>query len=88
MIAFFLFWGASYSKTTSLFGVSTDLSSWPKFISDPLNALMHMETYALLSLPLILIRFPGDIRLPKWISYGVYPAHLVLLILLKILIPV
>ncbi len=87
MVAFFLFWGSSYSKTTALFGVSTDLSDWPKFLADPLNALMRMETYALLSLPLILIRFPRDIRLPKWLSYGLYPAHLVLLILLKMLIP-
>ena len=87
MIAFFLFWGSTYSKTTVLFGVSTDLTSWPIFLSDPLNALMRMETYALLSLPLILVRFPRDIRLPKWISYGIYPAHLVLLILLKMLIP-
>ena len=87
MISFFLFWGSSYSKTTSLFGISTDLTNWPKFLSDPLNALMRMETYAILSLPLILIRFPRDIRLPKWVSYGIYPAHLVLLILLKMLIP-
>ncbi len=87
MVAFFLFWGSSYSKTTALFGVSMDLSDWPKFLADPLNALMRMETYALLSLPLIVIRFPRDIRLPKWISYGLYPAHLVLLILLKMLIP-
>ena len=42
--------------------------------------------YYLLSLPLILIRFPRDIRLPKWVSYSLYPAHLVLLIILKLFI--
>jgi hypothetical protein len=42
-----------------------------------------MEAYALLSLPLILIRFPRDLHLPKWLGYAMYPAHLVLLIILK-----
>ena len=52
----------------------------------PLSAFLRLETYALLSLPFILIRFPKDLRMPKWVSYGIYPAHLVLLILLKLII--
>ena len=86
MIAFFLFWGSGYEVTKSLFGIEIQLSSLPAWLSGPLKAFMRLETYALLSLPLILIRFPKDIRLPRWLSYALYPAHLVLLIVLKLII--
>ena len=85
MVAFFLFWGSSYPVFTSLFGVPIKLSSLPEWLNTPLNAFLRLETFALLSLPLILIRFPRDLRLPKWVSYALYPGHLVLLILLKII---
>lgn len=34
-----------------------------------------------LSLPLILIGTHSRIRMPKWLGYGLYPMHLVALIL-------
>ena len=86
MVAFFLFWGSSYSVTSSLFGISVDLSKLPECVSVLLKAFMRLETYALLSLPFILILFPKDIRLPKWIGYSLYPAHLILLIVLKLIV--
>lgn len=86
MVAFFLFWGSSYGVTSSLFGIPVDLSALPGSVSVLLKAFMRLETYALLSLPFILIRFRKDIRLPKWIGYGLYPAHLILLIILKLVI--
>ena len=85
MIAFFMYWGTGYRLTSSLFGIAVDISGWPAWLSGPLGAFMRLETYALLSLPFILIRFPKDVHTPKWISYGVYPAHLVLLIILKLI---
>ncbi len=86
MTAFFMYWGTGYKLTTSLFGIPIDVGSLPSWFSGPLGAFLRLETYALLSLPFILVRFPKDIRLPKWVSYGMYPAHLVLLILLKLAI--
>ena len=86
MIAFFLFWGAGYQVTRSLFGWEFSLDRLPAWLSGPLKAFMRLETYALLSLPLILIRFPRDIRMPKWLGYTLYPVHLVLLIILKIIV--
>ena len=86
MIAFFMYWGTGYKLTSSLFGVPVDVSSLPDWLSGPLGAVMHLETYALLSLPFILIRFPRDIRMPKWVGYALYPGHLVLLIILKLVI--
>ena len=86
MIAFFLFWGTGFGVTRSLFGIDLNISSLPAWISAPLGSFLRLETYALLSLPRILIRFSRDVRVPKWISYSLYPAHLVLLILLKLII--
>ena len=86
MVSFFLFWGSGYNLTSTLFGIRVNLSALPPWLSDPLKAFMRLEAYGMLSLPLILIRFPRDIRLPKWVSYSLYPAHLVLLILLKVIV--
>ena len=86
MVALFLYWGTSYSVTRSLFGIPIDLNVLPEVLSQPLTAFMRLETYALLSLPLILIRFPKDVRYPRWVGYALYPAHLLLIILLKKLI--
>ncbi len=86
MVAFFLFWGASYNVTTNLFGIPLSLGSLPDWIGLPLRAFMRLETYALLSLPFILLPFSRDVRLPKWLAYGLYPAHLILIILLKLMV--
>ena len=88
MVAYFMFWGASYSVTKSLFGISIDLNALPAFLSRPLTSFLRMEAYALLSLPLILIPFRKDLKLPKWLGYALYPAHLALLIGLKALMGV
>ena len=83
MVAYFLFWGSNYSVTSSLFGIKLSLDELPAVFSGPLKSLMRMETYGLLSLIFILPRYTRDVRLPKWLSYFLYPAHLVLIILLK-----
>ncbi len=86
MISFMLYWGASYPVTSSLFGVSMNLSSLPNWLSSPLKDFMRMETYSLAGLPLILLRFPYDVKMPRWLGYALYPAHLVLLIVLKLIV--
>ena len=83
MVSYFLFWGSFYNVTKGLFGVPLNLSSLPPFLSLPLSSFMRLETYALLGLPLILIRFGKDIRLHRWTGYILYPAHLALLLLLE-----
>ena len=83
MIAYFLFWGASYSVTKTIFGWTIPWEAIPAFLRTPLQSLARLETYGLLALPLILIRMPWDINLPRWVSYVLYPAHLLLIIALK-----
>ena len=86
MVAYFLFWGTYYSVTTSFFGLSLDLARIPAWLSQPLSALLRMETFGLLSLPFILIRMPKNVRMPGWVGYCLYPAHLLLVWLGKVLI--
>ena len=83
MTAFFMFWGTSYSLTKSLFGLSVSLDALPEFISALLSPFLRLEVYALLSLPLILIPFRKDLKLPRWVGYALYPAHLALLYALE-----
>ena len=83
MISYFLFWGASYSITKSLFGLPINMDALPAVLSQPLSAFLRMETYALLALPFILIPFKKDLKLPRWVGYALYPAHLALLYALE-----
>ena len=79
MVAYFLFWGTFYNVTKSFFGISFDVTRLDPSLSRPLSSLLRTETYALLSLPFILIRFKKDLKLPRWVGYAIYPAHLLLL---------
>ena len=87
MIAFFLFWGNNYSVSL-LFPLpgGMSISSLPSFLSDPLNAFLKLETWGLLSLPFILIRFKKNLKLPVLMGYLFYPAHLLLIWGLKLLL--
>ena len=79
MVAWFLFWGAFYGVVKTLFGIPVSLTALPDWLSQPLNALLRLETFALLSLPFLLIRFKKDIKMPRWVGYLLYPGHLALL---------
>ena len=83
MVAYFLFWGSFYGVTKSLFGLTVDLGTLPGFLSQPLSSLMRMQGYILLALPLILIPFKKDLKLPRWVGYALYPAHLAVLYALE-----
>ena len=85
MVSFFLYWGSSFSVTKKLLGLSVDLNSLPLWISQLLSPFLRLETYALLGLPLILIRFRKDLKLPRWLGYVLYPAHLALLYALELI---
>lgn len=41
-----------------------------------------LEMFAILALPLIYSRTHTKIRIPKWLGYGFYPAHLILIYIL------
>ncbi|MCR5565389.1 MAG: conjugal transfer protein TraX [Clostridiales bacterium] len=85
MVAYFLFWGSFYSVTKSFFNIPFDLKTLDNSLYLPLASLLRTETYALLSLPFILVRFRKDLKFPRWVGYAVYPAHLVLLYVLELI---
>ena len=85
MTAYFLFWGTSYG-VYYLIPLGFTVNDLPEFLRQPLSAFLRLETYGLLSLPLILIPFKKTLRLPAWISYSIYPLHLLLIQLLKYLL--
>ncbi|MBQ8136119.1 MAG: hypothetical protein IJ174_01675 [Clostridia bacterium] len=80
MMCFFcLFWGVSSSSAIStLFGVTI---RYPSAFSSLLNYVFRLQFFAILSLPIILYPAKHSLHIPKWISYSIYPAHLVLLYL-------
>ncbi len=79
LVAFFLFYGSFFSVTKQFFGLSFDVNKLDPSLSKPLSSLLRMETYALFCLPFILVRFKKDLKMPRWIGYAIYPAHLLLL---------
>lgn len=81
MIAFCLYWGSSSSLVREIFGLS--LNGLPTPINQLLSPWLRLQALAIFSLPLMLIRFPKDIKMPWWVGYAIYPAHLVVLIVLN-----
>ena len=62
------------------------INDLPLFLSQPLNAFLRLETWGLLSLPFILIRSSKKLRMPTLISYLLYPAHLLLIGLIRLIL--
>ena len=79
LVLYFLFYGSFFSVTKSFFGLSFDVNKLDPSLSKPLSSLLRLETYGLLSLPFILVPFKKDLKLPRWVGYTLYPAHLLLL---------
>ena len=86
LVLYFLFYGSFFSVTKSFFGLSFDVGKLDPSLSKPLSSLLRLETYGLLCLPLILIPFKKDLKLPRWVGYAIYPAHLLLVLLLKVIL--
>lgn len=87
MVAFCLFWGNNSSNISASFGgFFLPLCKWPG-LSAIMPSFLKMQTWALLSLPFMLLPIPRtkDLRIPQWVGYLLYPGHLVLLYLLTLL---
>lgn len=84
--AFCLYWGTTSSLLRSFCGVSLV----PLYIVNSQSAvnlfsvIFRIQFFGVLALPFILTKFKRDFRLPKWISYAVYPMHLAIIWLVKI----
>ena len=83
-LAYALFWGSNSSAITRIFDIQLTFLRWPG-IGPFLSSFFRLQGLVWLSLPLILCPMNTGIRVPKWVGYSLYPLHLVLLILLKLM---
>ena len=65
---------------------------WGGYLEDPLALVVGghpigFEIFALLSLPLIFLRTHTGVKINKWFFYWFYPAHLLVLFLLQLVVP-
>lgn len=83
-LGYALFWGSNSQVVSTFFGFNLSFLRWPG-LGDVLSAFFHLQTLAWLALPLLLTRTDSGLKMPKWLGYGLYPLHLVLLIVLRLL---
>lgn len=88
MVAYCLYWGTGYSPVTQLFGLGIKPTVANPKLSNIINfifSFIRLQGLAILALPFILIPTRSGIRIPKWLSYGMYPGHLLILWLITLL---
>ena len=83
-LAYSAFWGAGYSAINSIAGVPLTFLGWPG-VGAVVSLFFRMQGLMVLALPLILIPTHMGIKLPKWVGYGFYPLHLLLIFALRVL---
>ena len=84
MAAFCLYWGFGTFTITSVFGIPfvQRISFLPEG-NGLFSAISRVQFWAILSLPLILIPMKQHWRMPKWLGYGAYPIHLLIIALIR-----
>ncbi|NLX83906.1 MAG: hypothetical protein GXZ04_08885 [Clostridiales bacterium] len=87
MVAFCLYWAGGQIVPHSFVHrlSSTGFRPLDQAVQSMLS-LVKIQSLAILALPFMLIPTNSGIRLPKWFSYLAYPAHLMLLWLLTLIL--
>ena len=75
MVSFCLLWGARSGRLMEGFVTETGL---PRTNGLVLRGAADASVHGHLALPLMVIRTNSRIRIPKWLSYAVYPGHLLI----------
>lgn len=83
-LAFCLFWGNGTSAVRSILGIEIpQVISFLPMSANLLSVVMKVQFFAILALPFILYPSQKYFRMPKLLSYGVYPLHLLVLGLIR-----
>ncbi len=82
-LSYALFWGSTSGPFSVLFGMPITLYDLPG-VGVVCQSLFRMQTMIWLALPLIAIPTHSGLRMPKWLGYALYPAHLVVIALIKL----
>ena len=83
-LAYALFWGSSSSPVRAVLGYNIPFI-YTQGVGEAISALFRLQGMVWLSLPLIAMKTNVNIKLPKWLGYSLYPIHLVLLIIIKLM---
>lgn len=83
-LAYALFWGAGSGAVRQLFGWPLLFLDWPG-LGTALSSLFRVQGMVWLSLPLIALPTHTRLKMPQWLGYALYPAHLVVIIALRVL---
>ncbi len=78
MLAAYLF----SRKDRIYFGIAVGIALASPFFEIFTEGIFDPQGFAVLALPLILIKTSSGIRIPRWLNYGFYPAHLCILAIL------
>ena len=77
IVAFCLYWRTGSSTIMRLFGLPIQQLSGAA--NTLLSPWLRIQAMAILSAPFILFPWKRDLRIPHWLGYALYPAHLLLL---------
>ena len=83
-LAFSVYWGTSNGQISTILGMNLSFLTWPG-IGPVLQPFFHMQAMMWMALPLILIPTHINLKMPKWLGYGLYPLHLVVIIVILLL---
>ena len=85
MTAFCLYWGSGSQQVSRFFGLALNVQGAISGVMSMVFSFLRLQGLALLSLPFMIIPTNTGIRIPKWLSYSFYPAHLLILGVLRTL---
>ncbi len=83
MTAFCLYWGSTSSTLSNFLGLDLAFLRSTEPFATLFSPWMKLQAMAILALPLMLIPMRKKMKMPWWLSYALYPAHLALLWLLE-----
>ncbi len=87
MVSFCLYWGMGSSEVSMLFGLRIKPALAPTSFLYPVSgmffSMLRLQSLAILSLPFMIFSTNTGIRIPKFLSYAMYPGHLLLIWLLR-----
>ncbi|MBQ8537467.1 MAG: hypothetical protein IJ461_08725 [Clostridia bacterium] len=78
MISFCLFWGSTSSTVRQIFGWTIPYALIPGF-GTVLGSFVRLQGLAILALPFIVCPIGKPVKMSAWVSYALYPAHLLIL---------
>jgi len=79
-LSFAALWGVTSYSVNSVFGLPLSFLN-SNLLSPILQVFFRLQSMVWLSLPLILIPTHSRLRMPQWLGYGLYPMHLLTLII-------